>query len=537
MTFRVTPGLLLGLTVFIIGVSEVFGQPPPPPVPARCLSSPEHQMLQYWGRYHRLPTDLLDAFLIAEGITDSLRRRELHQQVDHLLEALERRIKPGHSPAKKGRRIFDFLHRRCFKKYVLNARLSHTLTAHAYNCLTATALFYLFGEHFQVPIRIYTSPTHVFAAVDEADRRITVELTDPRGGFDYRGNWEEHVEFLLRYKLISREELERKGPEQIYDEYVQHRREIRPEQLVAVVYNNLAVEYLEQLRYEEALCAIKKALHFDAGDPDYHHKYQAILQLLVQSVEMDLGQQVEAVIEGLRFFPRDGNFQRFGWSVVERAIYQLVSREKDFARASRIVAGLYPLMEESPEMTRRVQRLREIVDLEWIGTLFRRGEYQTAYQKILPLYRRAPDQPRFKDVYVDVTIKYADYLSSYGKIEQGLELLDTLRVQCGDYPVVKEAYAEIVLRYLGRDLEYRTHPERARKLLVRAFAVDPDNVYIRRGLATVYHELTMEAIRAKRYREAKKIVLEGLQYNPEDQVLQDDLGHINDLLVYIKQRP
>ncbi len=497
----------------------------------RCASEAESWILKSWEEQKKLPIELTTATLIAEGITDSSTIAQFQQHFARLLSELKNEIKVDQSPKEKGKKIFEYLHENVFRKYLENARLYNTFTRSHYNCATATILYYDLANQFNLPLVVYTTPTHVFLAIKADGEKLVIELTDPEDGFNYKGNQQEYIRHLLKYKLISPEELNDKGAERIYGEYIQQRREILPEQLLGIIYNNLSAKYMSDHQYAAALCAIRKAILMDTSDQEYRRQYKLVLYRLVERAEAEgYTQYLDELLDGLRLFTDDYEFRSSIWEMMTALINEFVYEKKDYKTSVEIVNQLKKLPDQNEKVARKIDDLAKLVHTEWILTLQFRGDYEAAYEKIIALQKRFPKDAKLKDHYVDITLKYANYLSQYGHINQVTSLLDSLINNCPEYPIASQTYVDIILRYiagninLGKDLEF------TRDLLLKAYSLDPKNIYVKRDLARVYHELAMREVRGGNFFMAKKIVQKGLQYDPNDQLLQDALGYINDVI-------
>ena len=79
--------------------------------------------------------------------------------------------------------LFAKTHQRFLKHYSEYPSFGETLNTGTYNCLTATALYALFLDHFQVDYEITETNYHIFLMAHTEEGNILIETTDPTYGF------------------------------------------------------------------------------------------------------------------------------------------------------------------------------------------------------------------------------------------------------------------------------------------------------------------------------------------------------------------
>jgi hypothetical protein len=163
--------------------------------------------------------------------------------------------------AKQVHSIFDLAHHRLLTKYEDAATFDRTMQDGVYNCVSASALYALIFEHYQLPYAIRQKPTHVYLVADPQGSNITVETTAPTFGYflpDAKFK-KAYVDFLVDHKLVSQQELQQQGMEQLFQQKFQADKSISLPQLISLQYYNQGVLALQASDAEKAHHAFQKA--------------------------------------------------------------------------------------------------------------------------------------------------------------------------------------------------------------------------------------------------------------------------------------
>lgn len=128
---------------------------------------------------------LAEACLIVGGVTDARKRNEYLAIIDRVESEAQKATADSRSPAERGARLLQFLHRGPMAKG-FSARQTnlHTLLDRGeFNCVSSTVLFVVIGRRLGLDVRAVEVREHMFAIVRVEDRTMDVEATDP-AGFD-----------------------------------------------------------------------------------------------------------------------------------------------------------------------------------------------------------------------------------------------------------------------------------------------------------------------------------------------------------------
>lgn len=125
---------------------------------------------------------LIDAALIAEGITDDASRRSFLEQYEKICLDLKRRIVRYKDPKIKTRFVFEYMHRIILKgKYNLNLSvISEVFNSGNYNCVSATVLFNSLAREVGLNVIGLETTGHAKSRVLYEDEFLDIETTCPR---------------------------------------------------------------------------------------------------------------------------------------------------------------------------------------------------------------------------------------------------------------------------------------------------------------------------------------------------------------------
>jgi tetratricopeptide (TPR) repeat protein len=179
----------------VLGRLPVVGTDSPP-----RLSDDEHKLLEkVWGmRAASSPAAvdnalLLDAMLFASGVEGAAERKKYRERFTKLVDQAREAVSGAKNPRERGEQLMQFLHAGVMsKKYEAGqTSLTAVFDTGKYNCVSATALYYLVGTRLGLELRAISIPGAPFlpghASLDmvEGGARIQIEPTNP-DGFDWQ---------------------------------------------------------------------------------------------------------------------------------------------------------------------------------------------------------------------------------------------------------------------------------------------------------------------------------------------------------------
>jgi hypothetical protein len=104
------------------------------------------------------------------------------KQLANFFQVLEKKKVRKKKLKKAAKIIFETTHEYFFKKYEEYAEFHQIFKDGTFNCVTASAIYALTLEHFDIPYEIRELPTHVYIVAAPKTEHIILESTDPIDG-------------------------------------------------------------------------------------------------------------------------------------------------------------------------------------------------------------------------------------------------------------------------------------------------------------------------------------------------------------------
>jgi hypothetical protein len=176
------------------------------------------------------------------------------------LEPEKLKTKPLKSIAKK---VFTETHDRFFKKYEILASFDDIFNYKQYNCVSATALYAIIFNTLDIKYELIWQPGHVYLIIFDGKERIEIESTDPVNGYKSKGGEKkyktDYINQMNIMKMIDLSEFNGKSKEEIYDLMFVEKKSISFNALAAFQYQNKAIEFIGEQKFEVALNRLKIA--------------------------------------------------------------------------------------------------------------------------------------------------------------------------------------------------------------------------------------------------------------------------------------
>lgn len=191
--------------------------------------------------------EVLKLFLaISDDANDSLYNK-INSEIQQLISELEELNITNKKPKKQLKTLFDFTHQKMLRKYEEEVNFEDIFKTSTYNCVTASALYSILLEHFNIPYHIIEEPTHVYVLTYPNTHQIILESTLPNVGFyaPSSANIEKAVRQLVAYKYITEQEVNTKGYEKAYHDYFYSDDPISLKRLASFQYYNTSVGKLD----------------------------------------------------------------------------------------------------------------------------------------------------------------------------------------------------------------------------------------------------------------------------------------------------
>jgi tetratricopeptide (TPR) repeat protein len=186
----------------------------------------------------------------------------IRTKIQEIIDELEKKNIGGKSIKKQVKLIYKYAHTSLLQKYDEQKSFYDVIETGEYNCVTASALYAILLDHFNIAYVIKETPRHVYLVADPNLNHIMIESTMPRGGVVTHDEKTQrnYVEFLVNNKLISLEEFQTNTIIDLFNKhYYQQENNINLQELTAIQYYNKGVFLFDEQRYEDAVSNLEKA--------------------------------------------------------------------------------------------------------------------------------------------------------------------------------------------------------------------------------------------------------------------------------------
>ncbi len=480
----------------------------------------EKGIFEQWNNTKTLSRNIVECLLLAEGAEGKIVKGQ--EWLAGLETELKKDIDEDDAVMKKGERIYTFLHKRVLKKFSYNAAMASMISNGEYNCVTATAIYAQLASSVGLPVIFHATPFHVCPIIEWQGRRVWVEMTKPRDGFDVEFDREALAEMLLENKFVTREEFAEKGAETIYNEFVHGHFQRSSASLLGYHYYNKALLQDEQGRTEESFWSLAKAYRLVSKDEVIVKLYDGAFTA-VSSMKEPASPYSGIASVYIHARGSDTTVILETVNAVRMGVENLVEHHRDFAQADSVTSFVARMLPPFPAAERPLSALHQYVAVNKGIEFNRKGLYREAYMVMSTELKKDTANAKLQDMYVGTGMDYAQKLLNSGSESAALGVVDTMYSCMPSYEKLKEMYCRIIVASVMVSGKYRSNPVKARTALMDAFGRDSTNMYVREGLASVHHELAMEQIRKTNWKAAKTFVLDGLRFSRENDVLNSDL--------------
>lgn len=207
---------------------------------------------------HDLEEHIIQLLAVNEGMNaDDVER--VKSKLEQHFKVLEAKGVRNKKIKKATQIIFDITHGAFLQKYEFYAEFHQIFENGVYDCVTASALYALIFDHFDIPYEIREVPSHVYVIAYPETENIIVETTDPINGV-FSIDKEKYIEELIGMKIISQQEAKAKSVNELYKIYVEEdNKAINMKQLVGDLYYNASILAAQDDNHYRTYAYLKKA--------------------------------------------------------------------------------------------------------------------------------------------------------------------------------------------------------------------------------------------------------------------------------------
>ncbi|GEM_PF-2263711 len=490
----------------------------------------EREMFETYLRDDTIPFGVFTAFMICDNVTDSGDIEKYRGQYGLICESIKNKIKESDSDKKKAKAIFNYLHDDILKLYVPSPTLISLLNEGKYGCLTGTFLFYDQCTRNDIPISLYAAPLHVFSTMEDGDRRIRIEITDPNRGFDTKFN-KDIFKYLLEYKFITEEMLRTQGPDNIFRNYVTEVRPISPMELIGYQYYNIAIDRFRNEDYIAGLQNIEKAMAMVREDSIVTYNYKSALVRIPSEFKNDLPACRQYIANSFILLNDSVSLDEICTPIFAVVYEEYLNSTNNMDSARETFAEFRNSIPHDIDNRATYRKFRNSVSQNIAYNYARKGNINDAFNEIITAYNLDSSDVGLIDSRVLISCDYARKIASKGQYDSANAILrPLLEKHPVNYPVIKETYIACnVLGIYSRGL-VESDPDSALNIIFELNKLDPGSEAIQELIALIYHTKAMEQVRSNNLSEARKIILEGLDHSPKNTKLTDDLEMVEEQL-------
>lgn len=471
----------------------------------------------------------LKTILSADGVKDTTKLNNYISYYDSISEEAKKVISQEDNNYDMQEALFNFLEENYLKKYTETSYFKDLLAKKEFNCVTSVILYYLICTDNKLNINLYEAPYHVYiTANSNENKEFTIELTDPVDGFDFEPDKDKYINYLLDYKLITQKELNIKGTDKIYNEYIYKSNKITPKKLLSIYYSNLANYQLTNNHNYSAYRLIKKAV---LADPDSSNiiSHNLIWAINTYDLSNNIDSLSSFLIETIDSIPDSKDFRK---SLAEASTNAVQSNldKNNFETAEEIYNKLNRIL---PEETKSNPTMSEMdIDIESKKAISKaiRGNYEQAFTIAHKLFHKYPDKDKILDLYINTGNSFINNLGISGEYDKMMKVSDTLFSDVPNIKSVQNLYALSRFSFVITSKLFERNINKAKDIIMNAYKKMPDNNLLKKSVGVIYHEMAMKEIRHKNYKNAVNLLKKGLIYDPGEYDLEYELKLTLDLI-------
>lgn len=421
---------------------------------------------------------------------------------------------------KKLEEISDRLEKNYFKTYSDYVGFEQLFKRGAYNSATATALYVLILERYQIPYHIVVEPNSVFPVVDPGNQKIALK-TGPAGKRELAHFNTFYIKLLKDIGLVSAEDLTRQSESDLIKQYYGPLNEqINLTQLAGVLHYQQALAYYKSKQFDEALGQIDKAAQLYKTPRNEVIRYSCLFQLALKAEPGDV-RQLEYLLELYRLHPvanvRNEVIQHF-MAVANQCLFEQCQADQ--------LQGFYGYLRTRLEPTAPLfTQLRDLYFLQMAKYYARNGQTGQLITCLDSVYYQRPNDKRIQEALSGLLVESLRQERDFAK---GLAELDTYSSQ---YPfLVQHPYfRDLELYYRAEQLKSLFDGDREKEA-IKALA-DFESALTRFGSApravnwitTTYAAAAYYYFRWKDYRTARQMIERAIALAPGDAYLENQL--------------
>lgn len=461
--------------------------------------------------------DILALSLCIDSTANETNEKEHLESIKFFLQCNKGMIDKTAKEKSKIYKLFKSANHSFFIQYDMDGYGSEFYKHGKFNCVTGSLFFSLIMDSLHIPYTIKEKPTHVFLLAYPSTFSLPVESTDanmkiliPDENFKKR-----YVEFLADSKLIQKADIATKGVEAIFNEKYYSDKDIKPVELIGLLYFNSGINYLNQNNFKYAFQQFEKAYLLYPSER-IRYVMEASLLALVSDLATFNPEHADLLAK-LANYSTNKNYHALVTDQFKNYTYKFLINENNEEAYEQIYSRLIPQVKDSAVKAdistyyfHERSRVRSI-----------KNDTEGSWKYICQGYKANPQNlnliSRLQGCFIDKlhTMPYND---------QNIILYDSL---LNEYPVLKTNTD--ILRYGG--LFYLQKAEKlfiqnqftaGEKALLKfdTFLKENPNCNVKQYLiGEVYSSIASAYFRKQDFKKCKSTLERGLELSPGNEIL------------------
>lgn len=492
--------------------------------------------LKYASEFEQVQFEYLDKngsfnplnFLFClDSTTTEETAEKLKQKLNSFFESKLSPLAANKNTDKAIKSIFKEIHDNLLTKYVLESRFERLLDHGEYNCVTASALYALAFEKFNIPYQLRSTTEHVYVIANPGPSQLVIETTDPVGGaFSYNEQYKKaYIDMLVKHKSISKQELNESSLEGLFQKYFYTSDTINLKQLIGYHYYNNAVELMQNENYEQSSNQLMKAYYLNKNKQVVHLLY-SVLAVQINKA-FDIADSVDINRYFLFSYLYGETDYEFLYNKYLLSSEDLLVRKDDLKKYQDMSQHMFGFFDDSSQLS----KFQEHFYYACAYSYYAKKKFLAAYENILNSYCLNSKNIRVNAMFEELNNHLFIYLleeEEDGSMDSAINRIESLDKACASGNLNKWKFQMIMVK---AGLAFDDGKiEKGNKFLTDAenFAnenklTDFEDRFIQMGFGGGKKHYYMQYNIPK----AKEYVQRGLKLDPDNELLKSDLESLN----------
>jgi tetratricopeptide (TPR) repeat protein len=429
------------------------------------------------------------------------------------------------SEKKKVKLLYEKAHEQFFRRYKRENYFHEVFDNGNYNCVSATAIYSLLFDEFNIPYAIQAQPTHVYLVAYPETFNLVVESTDPVTGYlEYNRKFKEnYIKQLTQLNMIDPGVAQQQSLDELFSTYFFNHININIHELTGLQYANNGIYAYEDKEYDKAIYQLEKALFIY---PDVKVAF-----VLVGAYSSKLAETLYENSQHVEYLIRLSRYENLGVKP-EHITYEFarITREyllklNEIGRYDSIYNALSNRIEN--DLVRR--NMKEIYHVEKGRIAFNNLDYDKALDHFATLLTSEPTNNEYKSNYINAVImKISNVTNPENALVYVKQVEDSFPSIQTDNKYMNfkiEVYANLMsiaydLNQFRKGEHYRTTME---KLMNKTKVLE----VLQNNIGIAYAKAGSSYFRTGQRTKAKSLFEKGLEYAPNHFELETRLKILN----------